>query len=90
MSLFLFRFWPVLVPLLVYWLWLLLVRRRAVKEGKPKPRFSDGPWFWAVLCSLAVGLLCFLYLGMSAQGTTGDYTPPQFKDGKIVPGTVSP
>jgi len=86
MGLFLFRFWPVLVPLLIYWLWHLSVARRAVKAGLPAPHFREGPWYWAVLASLLTGIVCFLLLGASSEGMTGEYVPPHMENGTLVPG----
>jgi hypothetical protein len=88
MGLFLFRFWPVLVPLILYWVWQVVVRRRAVKAGKTPPRFSDGPWYWAVLASLLTALGCFLLIGATIENNKGRYVPPHMEDGKLVPGRV--
>jgi len=90
MSLLLLRFWPVLIPLIAYWLWLTYVGRKATIEGKPVLRFRDGPWYWVVLSSLLIGLLCFLFLAEEAtDGVKGDYIPPHMENGTLVPGRVS-
>lgn len=88
MGLFLFRFWPVLIPLVAYVLWMNLVRRKAEKEGKPKPAFRDGPWYWAVLTSLLIAIGCFFLVAMGIDEGKGSYTPPHLEGGKIVPGQV--
>ena len=90
MGLFLFRFWPVLIPLLVYWLWVLNVRRKARKVGEPEPRFRDGPWYWAVLTSLLIGMGCFLVVGLSHTEHKGEYEPAHMENGILVPGRVVP
>lgn len=90
MSLFLFRFWPVLVPLFIYLLWLWQKRRRAGKAGEKKPGFRDGPWYIAVLASLATGLVMFLFLGLSSPPQKGEYIPPHLEDGKLVDGKINP
>ncbi len=90
MSLFLFRFWPVLIPLVIYWVWLRIVGRRATIEGRPVLRFRDGPWYWAVLCSLLIGVGIFLMLGTSIEPQRGTYIPPHLEDGRIVPPQVEP
>lgn len=84
----LFRFWPVLIPLVVYMLWHRMVCRRAEKAGKERPDFRDGPWYWAVLSSLLIALLCFLILGMSQGEDRGTYVPPHMDHGKLVPAEV--
>ncbi len=63
MQFILFRFWPALLPLLIYWLWHRLAVRRAVKTGQPVPKFRDGPIYWAVLSGLLIAIICFLWLG---------------------------
>ena len=88
MGLFLFRFWPVLIPFLVYVLWFRLVARKARKEGRDLPHFRDGPLYWLVFASLGMALVCFLWLGASIENHTGDYVPPHMDNGVMVPGTV--
>ncbi len=90
LSLFFFRFWPVLIPVVVYWIWFKTHVNKAKKEGKPAPRFRDGPWYWLVLSSLLVGIACFVGLGMSSLGAKGKYTPPRMENGVLVPGHVEP
>ena len=88
MSLFIFRFWPVFIPLLVYWLWHANNKRNAKKAGKEPPHFRDGPWYWAVIASLLTAMGCFLFLGVSHEKNDGRYVPPRLEDGNIVPGHV--
>lgn len=90
MSLLLFRLWPALLPLAIYWLWHLQAKRRARKEGKEIPRFRDGPLYWAIIASLATAILCFLFLGISHEKNDGIYIPPRVENGKIIPGHVEP
>ena len=90
MGLFLFRFWPVLIPLLVYWLWLARARGKARKAGEALPHFRDGPWFLAVIASLLTALLIFLALGLSAEQSGSEYVPPHMENGELVPGKIAP
>lgn len=83
-----FRLWPALIPLLIYWLWYRVAVRRALKAGLPKPRFRDGPLFWAILASLAVAAACFLWLGAQLESHKGDYVPPHMENGRVTPGHV--
>ena len=85
MGLFFLRFWPVLIPLVVYLVWLEHVGRKAKKAGKIPPHFCDGPWYWLVLASLVIGIGCLLVLGNSMDGNKGPYIPPHMKDGQMVP-----
>lgn len=63
MTFLLLRFWPALLPMLVYWLWLKRIGRKATIEGKPTLQFRDGPWYWAVIASLLTAMGCFIFLG---------------------------
>lgn len=88
MPLFRFRFFPVLLPLLIYLLWLYIIRKRAHKAGEPLPRFQDGPLFWVVMASLGIALLCFVALGISSSGHKGSYQPAHMEGDKIIPPEV--
>lgn len=88
MGLFLFRFWPVLLPIIAFLMWMILVRSKAKKAGAPLPRFRDGPWFSAVMASFAIGFMLFLVLGLSHDEQRGAYSPPRVENGKMIPGRV--
>ncbi len=88
MSLFLFRFWPVVIPLVVYWLWLETARRKARKTGAPVPLFRDGPWYWIIFSTLSIAVLCFLFLASGLHENKGNYVPPHMEGGKLLPGHV--
>lgn len=88
MGLFIFRFWPAFIPLIIYWLWYHHVCRQALIMGQPKPRFRDGPWYWAVLSSLLIAAGCFLFLGASHESEKGIYVPPHMEGGTLVPGHI--
>jgi uncharacterized membrane protein len=90
MALFLLRFWPVLVPLLVYLAWMQIVRRKAQKAGQPLPHFRDGPWFWMIVASLCIAVFMFVFLGLSHEAVRGEYEPPHMENGKIISGKVKP
>jgi hypothetical protein len=88
MGLFILRFWPALIPLIVYVTWLYVVRRKAEKAGTPKPQFRDGPWYSTVIASLLIAAACLVYWGITQDSEKGAYTPPQLKDGELVPGKI--
>jgi hypothetical protein len=88
MSLFLFRFWPVLIPLVIYLLWHWRAVARAKKQGTTPPSFRDGPWYWVILSMLGIALVCFLFLGLTHDAEKGQYVPPRLEDGRVVPGHI--
>ncbi len=76
---------PFLLPTLFYAAWLFLTRRL---EGIGWTSF---PWPWLAGSGIALAAL-FLYVvnvhfGQAPQGT---YVPPQWIDGKVVPGHLEP
>lgn len=85
-----FRFWPALLPLVIYIIWHRLAVRRAKKAGKPVPHFRDGPIYWMVMSCLVIAVLCFALLGFDMEAQRGDYVPPSLQNGMVVPGYVEP
>lgn len=86
----LLRFWPILLPLIAYFLWISYCRRKAQRSGKPVPAFRDGPWVLAVASSLALAILGLLYLGLSSEPNDGVFIPAHMEDGKLIPAQVIP
>lgn len=72
----LLKFWPILLPLLLYALWRLWQRHKAARNGLPLPRWRDGPWFWIVTASFGIGMLLLLSLGFSHTADQGSYVSP--------------
>lgn len=89
MGLFILRFWPVLLPLVAYFIWMKLVRDKARKAGEPVPRFREGPLFWTIISMLCIAVLMFMWIGFHNTAQKGDYTPAKLENGRIVPGTVN-
>ena len=75
-MLFLMRFWPALLPIILYTIWWFLICRNARKTGTKLPRFSDGPLYSVVVASLLLGVACFVYMGITAEGVRENYVPP--------------
>lgn len=90
MRLILLRFWPVLLPILLYLAWLAYARRKAGKENREKPGFTDGPWLWPTASTLLLLIGVFIWLGTSADPVDGTYVPAQLKDGQLIPSRIDP
>ena len=83
---------PILLPAILYTLWMVAERRRLEASGSAAPRhWVDAPWLW--LLALGVFFAGIVALGLALFGgdsIVGEYVPPQVKDGRIVPGHVVP
>jgi len=66
----LFKFWPILIPFILYFIWLRLARVKA-KDGK-KPKFGEGPFKWAVYSALGLMVLMLVYLFFFVGGYKDD------------------
>jgi hypothetical protein len=69
-------FWPVILPLLICLFFIWRKRRIACKDGVCPPRFRDGPWFWAVIVSLVIGVVLVFALSLSQEQNARDYRSP--------------
>lgn len=75
-----FRLWPALIPIALYLLWL---RRKKKAGATPEESLLRGRLFWAVVASILLILVGFLFYGVSLPPGQGRYVPPQY-DGKIL------
>ncbi len=85
----LLKFWPVLIPVIIYFLWLTYARHQAKKKGLPITRFTEGPWVWMIVSSLAIAMICFVFWRVQIEPEQGAYSPPQLdRDGRVIPGRI--
>ena len=89
MRTFLTKILPLLLPLVIYLIWLRRARRNALATGAGMPVVRDAPWLWmvgAALAALAAGTVLFALSTGEEPG--GVYIPPYVEDGEIVPGHI--
>ena len=79
---------PLLLPTLLYILYMAWVRRRAQRGGNAPPGWQEGPIFWAVLGGLllVVAGLIALFVTDSRTSTEAIYHPPRLENGAVLPG----
>jgi hypothetical protein len=79
---------PLLLPTLVYLLWLQAARRSETGHAVSWHRL---PWVWLVLSGVALTAVVLLVVTVGF-GTTipGIYVPPRVQNGQIVPGHIEP
>jgi drug/metabolite transporter (DMT)-like permease len=71
------------LPFAVFALYVWIGHKRL---QRPRP---DTPWVWLSVIGLVLVILSFFYVGLTEGETTkGQYVPPQYVHGRIVPGHV--
>lgn len=75
---------PLVLPFLIYGLYLVLAQRKARLAGEGKlPRWQDAPWTWILVAGavlLAVSLIAFRLTEGVPAGTAGTKVePPRFE-----------
>jgi len=82
---------PIVLPTVVYLLWLAAERRRAERAGSgAPPRWEDAPWVWLGIAGLVLAIVALLATSFFGAEKKGRYVPPQLKDGQVIPGHVVP
>jgi len=82
---------PLAAPFIIYLIWWWAAKRKTLADidGRKLPAWQELPWAWLIISScglLAITLISLATLGI--EGVDRDYLPPQFRDGKIVPGRL--
>lgn len=86
MSRFLVEFWPAFIPLSLYILWVMALRKERTRH-----RLTSGPLFWTIIASASLAAICFFYWSQHQNGThRGTYHPPLYAPGKVIPGSITP
>ena len=77
---------PLLLPTLLYMLWLVASRRTALAAPSP---WRDLPWIWLAAAGIVLAALLLFFINVRV-GSQGIYVPPKYIDGRVVPGHVVP
>ena len=73
-----------LLPFMIYAFWLYFTRRLVNAPENWKPQL-----FWLAASGFAVTIAAFVVMAaFSGAPTTGVYTPPEIRDGVLVPGKI--
>lgn len=91
MGSLLYRFWPVLIPILAYLLWHEVRRRKARKAGETPARIHEGPWLLTLGASLVIAVACVFGFALTTDSRTDvSYEPAHIIDGQVVKGHLEP
>ncbi|MCH9806451.1 MAG: hypothetical protein K0U74_01845 [Alphaproteobacteria bacterium] len=75
-----------LLPTLLYVSYIYLTNK---KSGKNQRVLDDAPLIWLFFAGVAMAVSVLLLFGTVSDGGPGQaYRPPEFRDGKIVPGRI--
>ena len=79
---------PLLLPTLVFVVWVLLTRRGSRGEGVMQ-RLERGPWFWLTSAGIVLVAAVLAYVAVTGgDDPGGTYVPPRFEGGRIIPGEI--
>lgn len=81
---------PLLAPFVVYFGWAWIAAKRAAAAGKEAPDWREGPWFWLAVVGIVLVIAGLIWTALVGGQAPGVYHPPVYKDGKVVPGYVTP
>jgi len=83
---------PILLPSVLYALWMLAERRRLEAVGSAHPPYwAEAPWLWLLALGVFFAAIITVALALfGGESIVGEYVPPQIKNGQIVPGHVVP
>ena len=81
---------PIVLPLVIYGIWLALARRKARQAGATDmPDWRSAPWTWLVIAGICLVSLSLVVLALVGdEPVEGTYVPPTYIDGEIVPGHI--
>ena len=77
---------PLLGPLVLYLLYMTLVRKRAAKKGEDIPAIERTHVFWSIVVGFALMMGGLAWLAVSTGEAPGDgtYQAPRLEDGRVV------
>jgi ABC-type Fe3+ transport system permease subunit len=80
------NFLLLLLPTLLYIAYIFLTGK---KKGKGRQVLDDAPLLWLFLAGIAMAIGVLAVFGTVSQDGPGQaYRPPEFRDGKIIPGRI--
>lgn len=85
----LIKFWPALIPITLYVLWMIWRRRKAIKAGAMPPSWTDGNGLWVACASLLTVVGCFAWIALHSKSNIAEhYQPARFEHGTLIDGTL--
>ena len=81
---------PVALPLLLYFIYVSMTRRRAQAAGEADPpRWDEGPWAWFALAGIGLAVAVLVVVRLSTGVPPGTkLEAPRTIDGEVAPSRV--
>lgn len=80
----LLRGWLILIPFILYVLWMIYRRRKALKYSEKLPGWSEGPLLWTCISACLLFVASLFWWGLSEKPNSGThYKPKQLIDGQL-------
>lgn len=75
---------PLLLPTLIYFLWVRMNKRRIASRSIDW--VHEGPWFWLILAGVALMAASLVFVALTGGVEPGSrIIAPTYKDGRVVP-----
>ena len=78
---------PLTLPFVVYWVYLLLARRKARLKAEGRlPGWQDAPWSWIITCGVVLMAAALIYVRVySGVDRTEPHLPPSASSAVVDP-----
>ena len=79
---------PLVLPFLIYWIYLLLARRKARLAGEGRlPGWQDAPWVWIITSGAVLMAAALVAVRVTSGVEPGVIMePPRLIEGEVEPG----
>jgi len=82
------KLWPVFIPIVLYFVWFLFFRKKKDKNSQLS-KTEERVWIITLVASIAVVFAYIIFILVTTEGgMVGEYTPAEFKGGKVVPAKI--
>jgi quinol-cytochrome oxidoreductase complex cytochrome b subunit len=82
LKLILTKLWPILIPLLLYVMWLFYCKY--IRKDKKVDIFAP-PFGWVIASMAVIAVLMMAWISIEQQKSEESYVPTRVEGGKIVP-----
>jgi len=82
------KFWPVFIPIALYFVWFLFFRKKKGEKDR-LTKMQARLWIITLSSSIIIALITIIILAMSLESNKDAiYKPAEYKNGEFVPGRM--